>query len=824
MLLLFLVFTMVVVAQQPIYQWSKVFQSHNENNASVYSNGRSVAVDQAGNVYSAGLFNYTIDLDPGPALYPVTATGPYEYGIYISRLSPTGDFVWGFQLPLLVEFGNVEITIDKDGYIYVGSELRSAADFDPGPGAYILKPTGGWDAFVAKYSPDGKLVWAKQFGGPGDTAPRTDVLTTDKDNNVIVCGNFNNTVDFDPGPGTFNITSSAHIQSFVVKLNSKGEFIWAKQLGNSDIVYSGASIKDVTCDKDGNIYTVGDFAGDCDFDPGPGVFKLKATGTNEGYIAKLDAGGGLIWARQIGNTNDVDAFSTSRDIAIDKQNNVYTTGTILGTFDFDPGEKTHIVNGVNFDWYVLKLNAAGNFVWVDMFASEGTDEGTDVAVDSTGAMYVTGYIGHSTDMDPGPGVHMLTSQGEYGAAALVRLSPEGNLLFAGLADGVGNILFRRMALDNTSNIYMTGYITAGVVDFDFGPGLGVSSCDNDEAPYVVKYGPCKNVTTAELNVSTCDSYTLNNEVFDSSGTYIRRLQNSTGCDSVVTLHLVITKKYSEKKIVICEGDTVFAGGKMQTTTGVYRDTLKTVLNCDSVITTYLTVNPKPQPNLGPDKAICAGTSITLSPGTFDKYLWQNSITSDKLTVDSAGVYSVNVTNSFGCSAADTMVITAVLPLPANFLPLTDSICTYEQLKVTSSQSYDQYFWSTGSTQRFTMVDTPGVYWLQVTDGNGCIGKDTINVVAKICMIGVYVPTAFTPNSDGRNDYFGALVFGKVISFRLQVFNRFGEQVFESTNPGKGWDGMNKGQVSPTSVYVWQCSYQLAGQKAGFQRGTVTLIR
>jgi hypothetical protein len=328
-LILFIVKT--AAAQLPVLQWAKSFNAHNQGNPSVNSNGRSIAVDGQGNVYSAGLFNHTVDFDPGPGVFDLSATGPFETSIYISKLSPTGDFIWAIQVPTIISFGNIEIRVDNLDNIYLAAYISTPTDFDPGPGIYTLTPIGANDAFVAKFDTNGNLVWAKQFGGPGDTVPRSDVLDIDNDNNVIVCGNFNNTVDFDPSPNTFNITSTAHIQSFIVKLTSNGDFIWAKQFGNSPVVYSGSYIADVKCDLQGNIYTVGNFQGLCDFDPGPSNYPMQAISFNDGYIAKLDANGSFIWARKIGSTADWYDHSFSRGIDVDSDNNVYTTGHFIGT-------------------------------------------------------------------------------------------------------------------------------------------------------------------------------------------------------------------------------------------------------------------------------------------------------------------------------------------------------------------------------------------------------------------------------------------------------------------------------------------------------------
>jgi len=441
----FLLFVVTKAAsQQPIFQWARAFVAENQYNPSVYSNGRSIAVDQQGNVYSAGLFNFTTDFDPGNGVFTLSTTNWANTGIYISKLSATGDFIWAIQVPALVEFGNIEIRVDRDDNVYLVSELRDPTDFDPGPGVYMLTPIGAMDAFVAKYDPNGNLVWAKQFGGPGDTVPRSDVLDIDNNNNVIVCGNFNNTVDFDPGPNTFNITSTAHIQSFIVKLNSKGDFIWAKQFGNSPVVYSGSNIADVKCDPQGNIYTVGNFAGTCDFDPDSGNYSLQATCLRDGYIAKLDPGGQLLWAKRIGNTeNDYYEFADSRGIDIDSDNNVYTTGNFTGTFDFDPGDNTHILTSNNYDWYVLKLSAQGDFVWTDVLGGDDIEIGADIAVDNAGNVYATGTVGENTDMDPGPGVYIINSVGKYDIGAIVKLNSNGGFLSAGLFDGEGSVLPRR---------------------------------------------------------------------------------------------------------------------------------------------------------------------------------------------------------------------------------------------------------------------------------------------------------------------------------------------------------------------------------------------
>ncbi|HYH16691.1 MAG TPA: gliding motility-associated C-terminal domain-containing protein, partial [Flavisolibacter sp.] len=637
---------------------------------------------------------------------------------------------------------------------------------------------------------------------------------------------FNNTVDFDPGPSTFNITSSAHIQSFIVKLDHNGDFLWAKQFGNSPAVYSGAHIADVICDPQGNIYTVGNFTGACDFDPGTSNYALQSKSMSDGYIAKLDPNGQFVWAKQIGNTtNDYYKFAQSRGIDLDSENNVYTTGNFTGTFDFDPGINTYIIssNSSSYDWYILKLNKQGDFEWAGAVGSSEMDIGADIAVDNAGDVYAIGSVGHIADMNPGLGVYTTTSIGMYGAGALIHLNSNGSFLSAGLFDGTGSTITRRMVVDNSRNIYITGAIS-GTIDFDPGSNTSLLNGGSTEAPFVLKLGKCKHVTTSTLNVSACSSYTLNNEIFESTGTYIRTIMNSTGCDSIITLNLTINKKYTERNIAICEGESFFVGGSNQNTSGIYKDTLSTLSNCDSIVTTHLTVHHKPLPNLGADLDLCAGMEYILTPGSFSKYQWQDMTFSSQLKVNAPGLYWVKVTNDANCSAADSVIVRTILPLPAGFLKEKDSICSYQKLEIVSLQSYNSYLWSNGSNKDKIIIDQPGQYWLKVIDANGCMATDSITVFQKECMYGVYIPTAFTPNKDGKNDYLRPSVFGNVKRFSFIIYNRWGEEVFKTSDREKGWDGTFKGRLQDSNVYVWICNYQLEGEAPKYEKGTTMLIR
>lgn len=809
-------------AQLPAFKWAKSFEKMTYYASG--NNGRTIGVDDAGNVYSAGRFEYTMDMDPGPGVFLLTATGQFNTGFYISKLDSSGNFVWGKQIPALLEFSALELKVDNQGNIYIATDTRSTADLDPGPGVFTFTPTGFRDVIIVKLNSNGDFVWGKQIGGPGDTGPQFNMIELDQNNNVLVAGQFNNTVDFDPGPAVNNLTSSAHFQSFVVKLDNNGNFIWAKQFGNGPIVYSGSQIYDMKCDGAGNIIITGRFYITCDFDPGVGVHNVSSSpgSIGDGFICKLDADFNFIWVKTLGQVGGYNVLLQPLGIDIDGSGNIITTGYFIGNFDFDPGTGTQFYNSARYDCYILKLNSAGTLIWAKIISGSEEDNGHDVVLDAQNNVYILGSFSPVVDFDPGPGVHIITSP-NYGAHALVKLTASGNFVYAvtfpDLTTYASGGLFRRMVIDPAKNIFITGY--GGNVDLDPGPGIfSVPGSD----PFVLKLGPCATPSTATLNISTCNNYVLNSETFDSTGTYLQTIANSTGCDSVITLHLTINKKTTEKLLSICEGENYYAGGGLQITGGVYYDTLQTSLGCDSVVITRLTVNPKPLASLGDDRNLCNGTQAILSPGTFAQYLWQDMSVSKSFTVNAPGLYWVKVTNGFNCSFTDSIIILSVLPSPDQFLKKADSICSYQTLNLTPDRNFSQYLWSTGITAKQAIINSPGLYWLQVTDANGCTGRDTISVSKKQCLTGLYVPTAFTPNGDGKNDNLKALLFGDIESFDFKLFNREGQVVFATNNPSKGWDGKLSGLQQNGGVFVWICSYKLKDKPHTLEKGTVVLIR
>jgi gliding motility-associated-like protein len=237
------------------------------------------------------------------------------------------------------------------------------------------------------------------------------------------------------------------------------------------------------------------------------------------------------------------------------------------------------------------------------------------------------------------------------------------------------------------------------------------------------------------------------------------------------------------------------------------------------------VYANPVVRLNGDSLLCLGDSRLLEAGAgYAAYRWSDGSMAPDLPVRDTGTYGVRVVDRNGCAGDDTIRISRLLPVPDRFLPADTSLCSYGSLQLRPLHSFAAYRWSTGATTPVLTTGQAGTYWLEVRDSYGCTGRDTIILHPKQCLEGLYAPSAFSPNRDGKNDVFRPLLFGNVLQYQFAVYNKWGENVFQTNDPQKGWDGTVKSRLSDTHVFVWTCRYQLAGQEPKMEKGTVTLIR
>ncbi|MBN4046695.1 SBBP repeat-containing protein, partial [bacterium AH-315-P07] len=367
------------------------------------------------------------------------------------------------------------IAVDSAGNIYTTGEFRDTVDFDPDPGNTVnLTSAGGIDAFVQKLDSSGNFVWAKSIGGASSVIGAG--IAVDSAGNVYTTGYFQGTADFDPGASTSNLTSAGLRDIFVQKLDTSGNFVWAKRMGGGSNDYG----QGIAVDDAGNVYTIGWFIGTVDFDPAAGTTNLTSAGSEDVFVQKLDTTGTFVWAKAMGGSSNDGGYG----IAVDAAGNVYTTGLFRVTADFDPdpGTTANLISAGNADIFVLKLDAAGSFVWAEaMGASSGDDYGEGIAVDAAGNVYTTGFFVGTADFDPDTGTtDNLTSAGSNDIF-VQKLDAAGTFAWAKAMGDTSNDFGLAIAVDALGDVYTTGQF-GGTVDFDPDSGntVDVTSAGNSD--------------------------------------------------------------------------------------------------------------------------------------------------------------------------------------------------------------------------------------------------------------------------------------------------------------------------------------------------------
>jgi gliding motility-associated-like protein len=261
-------------------------------------------------------------------------------------------------------------------------------------------------------------------------------------------------------------------------------------------------------------------------------------------------------------------------------------------------------------------------------------------------------------------------------------------------------------------------------------------------------------------------------------------------------------------------------------TGTYCVTATTDAGCVVSDTIHVSMYPTVNVNLGNDTGLCYLADILLDatqPLTAHAgYLWQDQSTNSTYTVIYQGQYWVVVTN-LCTQKSDTINIESLMN-PTLYLGNDTTICMNHKLFLDASIPWGiSYQWENGSTSVTRWIENEGEYWVQAS--NPCVSvSDTIFIKVDDCDPILVIPNVFTPNDDGFNDLFIVDVIKNITSINILIFNRWGENIFQSNNLNFAWDGQLKNQKCPEGVYFWVVQYvDINGDKHDLS-GTVTLLR
>jgi len=405
-------------AQSPDWTW--VGQAGGSSN----DTGKAIVSDSDGNCYVAGYFSGSTTFST------TTLSSAGGMDVFVAKHDANGIWLWAKRAGGPGTDQGTGVTLDANGNICVTGYFAGSASF----GSTNLSSSGYSDLFIARLDSSGNWLSAKKAGGTSDDVSYG--ISADSSSNCYVTGYFYGTAVF----GSISLTSYGAYDSFVAKMDSSGNWIWAKKAGGS----GDESSYGIDTDGAGNCYITGYFAGSAAF----GSTTLYSTGGNDDYIAKLDTNGNWLWAKRAGGSSSDYAYS----LATDPAGNVFVTGYFYTNATFGA---TTLSSVGSTDVFVAKLDTDGNWLWAKSGGGTGTDYGYGIAADSFGNCMITGYF----NGDAYFGTTHLSSAG-IGDIYYAKLDATGSWITAASGGGTANDIGYGVCADQAGYCHLIGFFNA----------------------------------------------------------------------------------------------------------------------------------------------------------------------------------------------------------------------------------------------------------------------------------------------------------------------------------------------------------------------------
>lgn len=232
--------------------------------------------------------------------------------------------------------------------------------------------------------------------------------------------------------------------------------------------------------------------------------------------------------------------------------------------------------------------------------------------------------------------------------------------------------------------------------------------------------------------------------------------------------------------------------------------------------------------MGNDLRYCEkiDTTLTITLPNVTQVVWNREITGPVFRLTAPGKVVVELHNSYGCPEKDSIDV-KLFPNPIVDLGPDTSLCLSETPTLDAGPGMISYLWNTGATSQKIIGYDSGLYWVKVKDPEGCVNRDSVNLNKRKDAFPsiIFMPNAFTPNGDGRNDMYPMnqyMVKGSL--YNVKLFNRWGEKIAEFTNPDMNWDGNINGKPAPEGVYIFMAYWIGCDNEKRSLQGNFTLLR
>jgi hypothetical protein len=408
--------------------------------SSLVDGGSQVAIHPNGQRIIFGIFGNDLDFDPGSGTTSIDPLGNPD--LFLASYAEDQSLSWVINLGrigLNDGMGAGGMVIDSEGNIIVAGYFSLTVDFDPSEDQSTLSSQGGRDAFIAKYSEGGTLIWAKSIGALGFDG--ITALAVDGNDDILLGLRFAEEVDADPNDGEFILTPQGATDAALVKLDTDGNLIWAEHFQpgeNNEIITSIES------------------NGSADIAMGAWVNGVT-NGIPEQtmWVGIFDSEGNEIWSidfQNQGPSNEVDNLTFSQD-----GESLYIGGRIQAQTDFDPGPEERIVNPLFADPYLAKYASnTGELEWVKWIESPSTEDYCTGIKEANGLVFMAGSFDINAIFVPDDFNTQVPSNGAADMYVSVYNADTGEFLEAYTYGGAGSELIRHAEFGSEGSLIVTG--------------------------------------------------------------------------------------------------------------------------------------------------------------------------------------------------------------------------------------------------------------------------------------------------------------------------------------------------------------------------------
>ncbi len=379
----------------------------------------AVTIDNADNILLTGYFQgagvNSFDADPGPSVFNLSQVSPLvSRDCFIVKLDNNGNFIWAKQISNpsggAANEDSKDIAVDSANNVYVVGGFHYA-DFDPGSAQELILASGSGnaqDGFLLKLDSNGNFNWVKTFYSTNNVVVES--LDFNSNGDIYIAGRYQGVVDLNPSTTVTanSTTSNGSFDTFIVKLDATGNYIWGNVYGGSGFDVP-QFIKTVGTD----VYIGGTLIGSQDLDPSSGTNTYTVLGSSDAYISKFDSLGNYISSNMLGSSSTSAESEEVYRMTVGPNGNLFLTGVFLATADFD-----YSINTVNstsnggLDCFILELTPSLQYVNHLTIGGSGKETFAKMIFNADNSVLFSGSFNSSTvDFNPFSGIDNITNNG-----------------------------------------------------------------------------------------------------------------------------------------------------------------------------------------------------------------------------------------------------------------------------------------------------------------------------------------------------------------------------------------------------------------------------